>query len=57
MYNDTVSYLHTAIGDIGIPSFKITGGVAFAERQALVGRFLRLGGVLVGTDGGPLRGY
>jgi len=56
MYNDTVSYLHTAIGDIGIPSFKITGGVTFAERQALIGRFLRLGGVLVGTDGGLSEG-
>jgi len=56
MYNDTVSYLHTAIKDIGIPSFKITGGVTFAERQALVGRFLRLGGVLVGTDGGLSEG-
>lgn len=56
MYNDTVSYLHTATGDIGIPSFKITGAVTFAERQAVVDRFLKLGGVLVGTDGGLSEG-
>jgi len=56
MYNDTVSYLHTAIGDVGIQSFKIAGGVTFAERQTLVNRFLKLGGVLVGTDGGLSEG-
>ena len=56
MYNDTVSYLHTATEDIGIPSFKITGAVTFTERQAAVNRFLKSGGVLIGTDGGLSEG-
>jgi len=56
MYNDTVSYLHTAIEDIGIPSFKITGEVTFSERKAVVNLFLKSGGVLIGTDGGLSEG-
>jgi ERCC4-related helicase len=56
MYNDTVLYLHTATGDIGIPSFKITGAVTFTERQHIVNQFLKKGGLLIGTDGGLSEG-
>ncbi|MDZ4781096.1 MAG: DEAD/DEAH box helicase [Planctomycetia bacterium] len=51
MYADTVSYLHTAMEDVGLPLFKLTGGSSFTERQATVELFLREGGLILGTDG------
>jgi len=51
MYNDTVSYLHSSTEEIGIPLFKITGSIVFSERKAIIDRFLKSGGLLIGTDG------
>ena len=50
MYADTVSYLHTALEDVGLPLFKLTGENSSTERQATVEPFLREGGVMIGTD-------
>ena len=49
-YGDTVSYLHTAADDVGLPLFKVTLANSFAERQATVKQFLDLGGLIVGSD-------
>jgi len=51
MYADTVSYLHTAVDDLGLPLFKVTGANSFTERQDTVERFLQEGGLFLGTDG------
>jgi ERCC4-related helicase len=51
MYADTASYLHTAIDDLGISLFKVTGAISFTERQDTVERFVKEGGVILGTDG------
>jgi superfamily II DNA or RNA helicase len=56
MYADTVSYLHTAIEDLGISHFKVTGANSFTERQATVERFVKEGGLILGTDGGLSEG-
>lgn len=50
MYAETVSYLHTALEDLGLGLFKLTGASSFAERDATVDQFLREGGVILGTD-------
>ena len=50
MYAHTVSYFHAAAGDIGMPSFEVTGADSFARRREAVEEFRRQGGVLVGTD-------
>lgn len=51
MYSDTVSYLHTAIDDLGLTLFKVNGATSFSDRQALVERFVNEGGIILGTDG------
>jgi len=56
MYNDTASYLQTATEDIALASFKISGAVTFSDRQVVVDRFLKSGGLLIGTDGGLSEG-
>lgn len=49
-YADTLSYLHTALDDIGLPMFKVTGDSSFTKRQSTVQRFLNEGGLILGTD-------
>src|SRR5262249_24609084 len=51
MYADTAAYLHTAIDDLGLSLFKVTGASSFTERQVTVERFVEKGGVILGTDG------
>jgi len=57
MFADTVSYLHTAIDDVGLPLSKLTGASSFAEREATVERFLQEGGVIIGTDAALGEGF
>jgi superfamily II DNA or RNA helicase len=49
-YSDTVSYLHTALEDVGVTTYKVSGTSSFTERQATIERFLHEGGLILGTD-------
>lgn len=50
-YADTVSYLHHALTEVGVPSVAINGGLRYAERQRAMNDFVRGGGVLLATPG------
>jgi hypothetical protein len=55
-YADTVAYLNSALKDLDTAVFKLTGRDSFADRTAIVEQFRRVGGLLVGTDGGISEG-
>ena len=48
---DTVSYLHDALMEVGVPSVAINGGLRYAERQQAMKDFVRGGGILLATPG------
>ena len=48
---DTVSYLHDALAQVGIPSAAINGGLRYAERQQAMRDFVQGGGILLATPG------
>jgi DNA polymerase III delta prime subunit len=50
MFADTVSYLHTAADDLGLPLFKITGASPSTERRGMAEQFMREGGLFFATD-------
>jgi superfamily II DNA or RNA helicase len=52
IYADTAVYLDAAVEELGISSCKVTGTTPFADRQAVIERFLERGGLLIGTDAG-----
>ncbi len=49
-YGETVSYLHNAADDVGLPLYKVTTANSFTERQATVEQFVNEGGLLVASD-------
>ena len=55
-YADTVTYLNSALEDADTTVFMLSGRDSFSERTATVERFRRVGGLLVGTDGGISEG-
>jgi hypothetical protein len=55
-YADTVAYLNSALQDADTTMFKLTGRDSFADRTTTVDQFRRVGGLLVGTDGGISEG-
>ncbi len=50
-YADTVSYLHSALSEIGCPSVTVNGGLRYADRQRAMKDFVRGGGILLATSG------
>jgi ATP-dependent helicase HepA len=50
-YADTVSYLHSALSEIGSPATVLTGGLKYAVRQQVIRNFLQKGRLLLTTVG------
>jgi superfamily II DNA or RNA helicase len=49
-YADTVSYLHSAFEDTGIPAMRFTGSSSPSDRHEVLERLMQHGGVLIATD-------
>ena len=48
---DTVSYIHDALAEVGIPSVTINGGLRYTQRQEAMKEFVHGGGILLATPG------